>query len=172
MKRKTILITVTTAVLICLLVYLRALSCGFVNVDDPDYVLNNPMIRNLDGELLSGAFTGSYLGWWMPLTWISFALDYRLWGANSLGFHLTNILLHALNTGLVVLIADRLLGERCAGEGGKENRWLYPGLLLLAHCHPGRDEEHQRDGQPLQISHMSHISESSAGSGDNRLADG
>ena len=132
MKRKTILITATTAVLLCLLVYLRALSCGFVNVDDPDYVLNNPMIRNLDGELLSGAFTGSYLGWWMPLTWISFALDYRLWGANSLGFHLTNILLHALNTGLVVLIADRLLGERCAGEGGKENRWLYPGLLLLA----------------------------------------
>jgi protein O-mannosyl-transferase len=132
MRHKPIAITALTAALICLLVYLRALSCGFVNVDDPDYVLSNPMIRHLDGELLSGAFTGSYLGWWMPLTWISFALDYRFWGVNPLGYHLTNIVLHAINTGLVVLIADRLCRGRFGGGAFPESRWQYPGLLILA----------------------------------------
>jgi hypothetical protein len=49
------------------------------------------------------------MGWWMPLTWVSFALDYQIWALDPLGYHLTNILLHAANTSLVVLIANRIL---------------------------------------------------------------
>ena len=126
--------------IICLLVYLRALLCGFVNYDDPDYVLNNPLIRQLDLELLVRAFTEPHVGWWMPLTWISLAVDYRFWGVEPLGYHLTNILLHAVNTGLVVLIADRIFqghGSRVrdGGQktgGGEQGRYLYPATLLLA----------------------------------------
>ncbi|RII26160.1 MAG: hypothetical protein CXR31_10655 [Geobacter sp.] len=119
--------------LICLLVYLRALSCGFVNLDDPDYVLNNPLIRQLDGELFRAAFTQAHVGWWMPLTWISLAVDYHFWGLNPVGYHLTNILLHTVNTGLVVLIADRLYRHALPESLRKGNhRLLYPATLLLA----------------------------------------
>lgn len=104
--------------LICFLVYLRALSCGFVNFDDQDYVLNNVMIRRLDVDFLRWAFTTSYIDWWIPFTWISFALDYHFWGLNPLGYHLTNVLLHSVNAGLVVLITDRLLREMSVERRG------------------------------------------------------
>ncbi|MDA8414299.1 MAG: hypothetical protein M0023_11010 [Desulfobacteraceae bacterium] len=114
---------------ICLLVYLRALSCGFVNMDDPDYVLNNPLVRALDRDHLVAAFSTVHAGFWMPLTWISLAIDYHFWGLNPVGYHLTNILLHSLNTGLVVLIAAEL-GKVISspGKGGQ----IHPLTLLLA----------------------------------------
>jgi protein O-mannosyl-transferase len=121
--------------LICLLVYLRALGCDFVSYDDPDYVLNNPLIRHLDVRLIMSAFSKPYNGWWMPLTWISLAIDYHFWELNPLGYHLTNILLHSVNTGLVVLIADNLLKSRreLRVEGREDAAgYLYPVTLLLA----------------------------------------
>jgi protein O-mannosyl-transferase len=119
--------------LVCLAVYLRALTCGFVNLDDPEYVLNNAAIRHLDRNLVVTAFTGATAGFWMPLTWVSLALDHQVWGLNPLGYHLTNVLLHAVNAGLVVLIADRLCRKRFAEEWEKTGQaYLYPGMLLLA----------------------------------------
>lgn len=116
--------------LVCCAIYLRALSCGFVGLDDPVYVLDNSAIRSLDGDFIATVFTQPHAGWWMPLTWISLAVDYRIWGLNPLGYHLTNILLHSFNAGLVTLIADKLLQERFA-RGAYATR-LYPVMLLLA----------------------------------------
>lgn len=117
------------AVLISLLVYLRALSCGFVVLDDPLYVIDNPVIRKLDWDFFYSVFTNTYVNWWMPLTWISLAIDYHFWGLNPVGYHLTNIVLHAANSGLVVLIADRII--KWVG-GSSEGSKLYPFVLLLA----------------------------------------
>ena len=55
------------------------------------------------------AFFDFYAGNWHPLTWISHALDYAVWGLNPLGHHLTNNILHAVNTFLVVLLVVRLI---------------------------------------------------------------
>lgn len=125
--------TALLAGLICLLVYLRAIYGDFVNYDDYQYVVDNPGIRLLDWQFVKEAFTTSYMGWWMPLTWISFAIDYHFWELNPFGYHLANILLHAANTGLMVLVADGLL--RVEGGGlraeGSPVQW-YPATLLLA----------------------------------------
>lgn len=96
------------AAIICLLVFLPALRCGFVGLDDMDFVVNNTHIRSLNTDFFTWAFTMPR-DLWLPLTWFSFAIDYQIWGLNPFGFHLTNILLHAVNTGLVVLITARLL---------------------------------------------------------------
>jgi protein O-mannosyl-transferase len=133
----------SAAGLICLLVYLRTLGCDFVSYDDPDYVLNNPLIRHLDVRHVVSAFTDQYSGWWMPLTWISLAIDYHFWELNPLGYHFTNILLHAVNTGLVVLIAGRIWtqiqGQDSGGPlpcddsaGQRQGEYLYPLTMLLA----------------------------------------
>jgi tetratricopeptide (TPR) repeat protein len=129
--------------MICLLAYLRTLGCDFVNIDDPDYVQNNMLIRHLDSTLFVSVYAAPYNGWWMPLTWISFALDYHFWGLNPRGYHLTNTLIHSLNTGLVVMIADIVFIQACKEEpesGVQEGtsidfrlfstRW-YPLLLLF-----------------------------------------
>lgn len=115
--------------LISLLVYSKALTCGFVVLDDPLYVLNNQVIRTLDRNLFSSVFTHVYVNWWMPLTWISLAVDYHFWGLNPFGYHLTNMVLHAVNTGLVVMIADFLLKDK---ESMMPGKYLYSAALLLA----------------------------------------
>jgi hypothetical protein len=89
-------------------VYLIALRNGFVNWDDGLYVVTNAHIRSFDLSLFRWAFLDFYAGNWHPLTWISHALDYALWGLNPLGHHLTSTILHALNTFLVVVLAVRL----------------------------------------------------------------
>lgn len=117
---------------ICLLVYLQSLTCGFINYDDPAYVLENSLIRHLDRNLFVTAFTQAREGFWMPLTWISLAIDYQLWGLNPLGYHLTNIVLHTINTVLVVLIADSLLRQVQVRENGERHPYSYPVMLLIA----------------------------------------
>ncbi len=91
------------------LVYLPALLNDFVNWDDEQYVYANPFIQSLDLQLLASAFTTFRAANWHPLTWLSHALDYAVWGLNPLGHHLTNILLHAANTYVVVLLAVTLV---------------------------------------------------------------
>ncbi|MEK7411376.1 MAG: hypothetical protein AAB327_08360, partial [Actinomycetota bacterium] len=43
-----------------------------------------------------------------PLFWLSLAADHALWGLNPLGYHLTGILLHLLNTALLATLARTL----------------------------------------------------------------
>ncbi|MBT1072505.1 tetratricopeptide repeat protein [Pelotalea chapellei] len=132
-KKQLLYLSVTVG-LICLATYLRALGCGFVNYDDPLYVLNNPVIKQLNWDTVVSAFTQAHVGWWMPLTWISFAIDHFFWGLEPFGYHLTNIVFHSLNAALVVLIADRVL-RMGAGKEERELRadgWIHPVTLLLA----------------------------------------
>lgn len=129
-NRHTVFLSSLAAAVICLLVFLRALSCGFINYDDPDYVLENMAIRALDGSFILWAFSDAYNGWWMPLTWVSLAVDHHFWGVNPFGYHLTNILLHAVNAGLVVLLADQLLRNGLVSRF--KGTMAYPALVLFA----------------------------------------
>lgn len=121
------------AAVVTLLLNIRALFCGFSPTDDHLYVVNNELIRHLDGDLLRWAFAPPPFDFWQPLTWISLAVDHAVWGLNPFGYHLTNILLHALNTLLVTLIADRVMGHLPAlARRLASVRSLYPLTLLLA----------------------------------------
>jgi tetratricopeptide (TPR) repeat protein len=95
--------------LVAFLVYLSALRNDFVYWDDNLYIFDNPYIRSLDAVFFRWAFLGFHVSNWHPLTWISHAVDYAIWGLNPLGHHLTNIILHAANTALVVMLAMKLL---------------------------------------------------------------
>jgi hypothetical protein len=90
------------------LVYLPTLKNGFV-WDDIQYVIENKRIRSLDARALSIMFTSFYVGNWHPLTWISHAIDYKLWGLDPRGHHLINILLHGLNALVVFLLVLKLI---------------------------------------------------------------
>ena len=99
------------AVLVCIItfiVFIPALRNEFTG-DDFAYVANNTFIRSLDLNLFKSAFLSFQIANWHPLTWISHAMDYAIWGANPFGHHLTNNIIHALNTFLVVLLVVRLI---------------------------------------------------------------
>jgi hypothetical protein len=106
--------------------------------DDSDYVLNNPFIRKLDLGLLKSAFLGFYAGNWHPLTWISHAVDYAFWGFNPLGHHLTNVILHCINTFLVVILILRLVQNTNGLNGQGQTRAMIAGSVtcLLFGLHP------------------------------------
>ena len=147
-EKKLGVIAAFVAAILTALVYYPALFCGFVNLDDPIFILNNPFIRNLDSNLISFAFTSRTLDIWMPLTWLSFALDYHFWGVNPFGYHLANIVLHSANSALLALVTARLLEFLPAFDIGERSpsmllsRWLFVPLLaaLIFSLHPLRVE--------------------------------
>jgi tetratricopeptide (TPR) repeat protein len=107
-KNKHVFITALIAASITTLVYLPALQNNFVNWDDDLYVLGNPYIKSMDLNFLRWMFSFQ-ITMWVPLTRLSHALVYAVWGLNPMGHHLINIIFHVLNTFLVVVIIIRLL---------------------------------------------------------------
>jgi len=127
------------AALITVLVYLPALNNGFVNWDDYEYICENRYIRSIDFEFLKWVFTSFHDCTWYPLTWLSHTVDYAIWGLNPVGHHLSSILLHGLNTFLVVLLIIRLV--KAVKPEDKSNQlpgYLIAGLAtgLLFGLHP------------------------------------
>ncbi len=97
------------ALALCALVaiaYTPLLGAGFI-WDDDDYVTENPALRSLAGLgriwLEPGATPQYY-----PLTFTSLWVEYRLYADRPTGYHVGNVLLHALNAVLVWLILRRL----------------------------------------------------------------
>jgi tetratricopeptide (TPR) repeat protein len=81
---------------------LNVLSAGFV-WDDRALITDNVLIKHW--HTLPQLFTAPFLGmYYRPLVMVSFALEYSLWGLKPLGFHLTNLLIHAANAVLVFVI--------------------------------------------------------------------
>lgn len=97
---------------ICLLIalatvlsYLRLLHAGFINLDDPDYVVNHLEIHTAPTlSAICYAFHAVRVSTWQPLVFISFMLDWVMYGLQPGGYHLTNILLH-IATALVLYFA-------------------------------------------------------------------
>lgn len=107
-----------TVLLVTLIAYLPLLRNGFVLWDDDEYIIENIHIRNLDWSLLKWAFTEFTQGNWHPLTGLSHAVDYALWGLDPFGHHLSGLIIHLGNTLLVYLLVSAVLGRREALSGG------------------------------------------------------
>ena len=102
------------------MLYHRALYAPFV-YDDVSLVQQNPELsswaRTLKYFITSSSFSSDFLGvsgsYYRPLTWLSFAVDFRLWGLNATGFHVTNLILTWAN-GLIGFALLRKVGVRLA----------------------------------------------------------
>ncbi len=87
------------------LVYLPSLSGGFI-LDDDDLVTDNPLIKASDG-LYHFWCTSIPTDYW-PATSATLWIEWRLWGMNPAGYHVTNVLLHFVEAMLVWLILRKL----------------------------------------------------------------
>jgi len=126
--------------LLVFLVYCPVLQNGFVGWDDDIYVYQNPILRNLSLPNLLGTFTRIHpSGNWHPLTELSHAVDWAIWGMNAAGHHLTSMVLHGLNAGLVVALAYAL--DRTRGAN-RHARMIVAAIAagLLWGLHPLRVE--------------------------------
>jgi protein O-mannosyl-transferase len=110
-KRLRIALICLVLVLSTLAVFWPVMSCDFVNFDDNVYVTENHQVRaGLSWPGVAWAFGSFVSGNWHPLTMLSHMLDCQVYGMNPAGHHLTNLIFHLANTGLLFLVLRRLTG--------------------------------------------------------------
>jgi protein O-mannosyl-transferase len=142
--------TLLTLALVTALAFSPVLTAGLVSHEDAD-ALRTARMDARSWRDTAEAFTRietppGTSGYYRPLTAVSFAIDARL-GSNPVArifqAHLTNLLLHVINTVLLFGLLRRILVMRRAsgGSGGKGQSdtasWLWPALLaLLFALHP------------------------------------
>ena len=100
-QRRKILIPAVLLVIVTLLAYSPALNGGFV-WDDGLHVSRNPLLRDAGG--LTGIWTPAWAAesrgsdfhtkQYYPLVFTTFWIEYHLWGLDTFGYHLLNVLLH------------------------------------------------------------------------------
>ncbi len=84
---------------------------GFLNYDDDTYITSNPHVRaGLTSPTVKWAFTTYDAANYHPLTWLSHALDYQMFGLNAAAHHEVNVLLHAANAVLLFLLLRAATG--------------------------------------------------------------
>ncbi len=117
------------AAVVAVLVYLTALHNPFV-YDDYHTVVANPSIEhlgNLRGIVLHDVTR--------PLVNLSYAIDRRVWGPAPFGFHLTNLLLHAVDVMLLFTLARRLCETKGDADPMAPIVMAFAAAILLA-VHP------------------------------------
>jgi len=122
-KQKVLLILLFFVV--SFLVYGSALNNGFVDWDDRLLVVENPIVYGLTPLNIWKAFTSYDPELYIPLTFLSYQIDYVISGLNPFMFHLTNLILHTLNALFVVVFLQLLSRNRLIS--------IVTGLLFLVH---------------------------------------
>ncbi len=113
-EKPRVVFALSLILLVSAVTFSPVLDNGFTNWDDPVYILNNPLLRDLSGEGFRKIFSSYVSGNYHPLTIISLAVDRHLFGFNAAGYHLHSLLLHLVNTLLVFYLIRLLTGKYLA----------------------------------------------------------
>jgi len=103
----------------------------------------NRFYRGIGLTQLRWMFTTFHLGHYMPVTWLTYALDYLVWGMNPFGYHLTNIVLHVVTAAVFYFVALRLLRAALVAGCATDEHQIRLGAGLAAFVfaiHPLRVE--------------------------------
>ena len=91
--------------------YWPATGYDFINYDDPEYVTANRHVQGgLTWESIRWAWLNPVCCNWHPLTVWSHMAVCQMSGLNPWGHHLTNVVLHAFNAGLVFALLQLMTG--------------------------------------------------------------
>jgi len=109
--RSQLLVALAIAVTV-VLIYAPVRSYDFVSWDDPLYVRDNLEVsQGLTWHGALWAFTTGHSANWHPLTWLSHMLDVEFFGASPGPQHVTNVLIHIINSLLLFGVLRRLTGN-------------------------------------------------------------
>lgn len=126
--------------LLAALPFARALGHGFVAWDDDVNFEANAGYRGFGADELRWMWTSFHAGHYMPLTWMSCALDYAIAGLDPAQFHATSLALHGLAAALLYLGIVELLVAAGASAGATRVRAAAALGALFFAAHPLRVE--------------------------------
>jgi protein O-mannosyl-transferase len=123
--------------LVTFLVFSPALWNGFIE-DDMRNLTQNQEYRGLTWPHIRWMFTTMLLDW-TPLTWLTYGLDFVIWGMKPAGYHLTSLVIFAANAPVFYFVALRLLRRAAEFAGGTLRASAIAATLFFA-VHPLRAE--------------------------------
>ncbi len=97
------LLAIAGVVLLVVLFLKVSLLNQFTNWDDPGYVINNPIIKDISFENIKNIFSpkNAVMGNYHPLTILTYAFDYNSVNLEPYRYHLVSLLFHLATTVLV-----------------------------------------------------------------------
>lgn len=101
----------------------------FINYDDQQYIVNDAILKQLSITNLKIIIFEPYLAAWYPLTRLSHAFEYALFGDYAGGTHLVNVLLHILNAAILLQVLLRL-GRLAYPDERSASVVLYPAIIV------------------------------------------
>jgi len=110
-NRQKKLMIILVLVSLILAVYWQVWKFNFINFDDDLYVTQNHSTQaGLSCTSVFHAFTDTGTANWHPLTMLSHALDWELFGNGAGGHHWTNLIFHILNSVMLFLLLNAMTG--------------------------------------------------------------
>src|ERR1700730_6133246 len=133
---------------VTVITFLPALDGQFLNWDDEENFLRNEGFRGLGLPQLRWILSTALMGHYIPLTWLSFGVNYVLGGMQPRGYLAGNVLLHATAAVLAFLIARRILAAAFRGRAPRNAVELGPAFAALVFA-----------GHPLRVESVAWITE-------------
>lgn len=122
--------SITIIIALSFLAFGHSLFQGFAPVDDALLIYENATVWGLSLHNIKTIFTSYDPELYIPFTFLSFQINYAFGGLDPFVYHLTNLLLHALNVALVMWLVDLLSGRK----------WMAFILAALFAVHPLNSE--------------------------------
>jgi len=115
-KKAVILASIALVIVLGFAVYANSLNGKFV-YDDRDLIENNTLIKEwpISPKIFTTYFAQGSCEkspFYRPFQMIAYAIDYRMWKLNVVGYHLTNILLHILAALCVYWLINILFNDK------------------------------------------------------------
>ena len=110
-KYKNIIIISFFLIATTFLIYFQTRNFDFIVFDDGKYVTNNSNIQNgINCKSIKWAFSSFYASNYHPLTWLSHMLDYGLHKKEAGEHHITNVIIHTINSLLLFFLLFKMTG--------------------------------------------------------------
>jgi len=126
-KAQSMLASLVIIVLLGFFAYSFMVTDSFKTMDDKASIVNNDLIKDIAN--LKDAFKTSYFGdksYWRPLVFVSYMIEYHLFGLNPFYYYLINLAFH-LCSGILIFFLIKLFYEE---------RWTPFFVSLLFTTHP------------------------------------
>ncbi len=107
-KRHINLLLPAAIAVVTWLFYQVCINNQFTNWDDPGYIRDNALIKDLSGQGLANIFSTSIMGNYHPLTILTYAIEYSYVRLEPMLYHIDSLLFHILVTILVYFFVKLL----------------------------------------------------------------
>jgi len=109
-KKNTLFKTISITVILIATVfsYSNIFGHGFQAIWGDDLYLLNNRIQEFSFKNLGSYFWSFHAGNYHPLTSLSFAVNFQIFGLNPTAFHIQNLILHLVNTVLIFILINKI----------------------------------------------------------------